>query len=53
MPSVVGFGAEPGVLYVVMMSGSFYKACFDTHKGGQATQEAFFKFSRQPDLPPV
>lgn len=51
VPSVVGFGAEPGVLYVVMAGGSFYKAWFDTHKGGQATQEAFFKFTRQPDLP--
>ncbi len=42
--SVVGFGADPGVLYIVTSAGSFYKACFDTQKGGTASQDAFFKF---------
>jgi hypothetical protein len=51
--SVVGFAADPGVLYVVTAAGSFYKACFDTHKGGQASQEAFFKFASQPDMSPL
>ncbi|GAX83502.1 hypothetical protein CEUSTIGMA_g10927.t1 [Chlamydomonas eustigma] len=50
--SVVGFAAEPGVLYVVTAAGSFYKACFDIHKGGQASQEDFFKFASQPDMSP-
>ena len=45
MPSVVGFGAEPGVLFVATTAGSFYRAAFDTRKGGQATQESFYKFA--------
>ena len=51
--SMVGFGAEPGVLYVVTLAGSFYKAAFDTLKGGQAVQEAFFKFAASLDVPQV
>lgn len=49
--SVVGFGSEPGVLYVVALNGSFYRVAFDTSKGGACTQEAYFKlFSNQNDL---
>uniref|UniRef100_A0A7R9YYL0 Autophagy-related protein 18a n=1 Tax=Chlamydomonas euryale TaxID=1486919 RepID=A0A7R9YYL0_9CHLO len=49
-PSVVGFGGEPGVLYVVTTAGSFYKAAFDTDKGGNAVQDAFFKFVHEPGM---
>ena len=71
VPSVVGFGPTAsasgagaidggsgdnvGTLFVVTAAGSFYKAVFDTQKGGQASQESFFKFALvpQPEHPPT
>ncbi|KAG1669019.1 hypothetical protein FOA52_000613 [Chlamydomonas sp. UWO 241] len=50
VPSVVGFGGAPGILYVVTQAGSFYKASFDPDKGGNATQDAFYKFVHQPEI---
>eukprot|EP00798_Chlamydomonas_sp_ICE-L_P004834 gene4834-34587_t len=44
---IVGFGATPNSLVVVTASGSFYRATFDPFKGGQATQESFFKFVQE------
>jgi hypothetical protein len=49
--SIVGFGPEPGTLYVIALNGSFYRVTFDITKGGPCIQEAYFKFlSNQKDL---
>ncbi|KAL4446321.1 hypothetical protein ABPG77_003128 [Micractinium sp. CCAP 211/92] len=46
--AVVGFGKEPGCLLVVSSTGAFYKALFDTEKGGTCEQQSYVQWLEDP-----
>ncbi|KAL4423750.1 hypothetical protein ABPG75_001051 [Micractinium tetrahymenae] len=46
--AVVGFGKDPGCLLVVSSTGAFYKALFDTEKGGSCEQQSYVQWLEEP-----
>lgn len=47
---IAAFGADPGTVVVVCANGSFFKARFDTERGGEMTREAYGLLDDAPSM---